>query len=151
MPTSAGFLWSGISERHASTLRRIHRIQRFLQNWLSSSCARAISYAALTPGGLFAPMLVLGAQSGWMFGAAFNRWLPNLVPNATPFAVVGMAAFFTAVVRAPLTGIVLVMEMTNCLPLLLPMLAACGAAMLLPTLLRDPPIYESLLQRTLRA
>jgi CIC family chloride channel protein len=61
-----------------------------------------------------------------------------------------MAAFFTAVVRAPLTGIVLVIEMTASFTLLLPMLAACFAAMLIPNLLRSPPIYDSLRERTLK-
>ena len=64
--------------------------------------------------------------------------------RATAFAVVGMAAFFTAVVRAPVTGIILVTEMTGCFTLLLPMLLACFAAMTVPTLLGDPPIYDSL-------
>ena len=61
-----------------------------------------------------------------------------------------MAAFFTGVVRAPLTGIVLVVEMTAAVTMLLPMMGACFAAMLVPTLLRDPPIYDSLRELTLR-
>jgi CIC family chloride channel protein len=60
-----------------------------------------------------------------------------------------MAAFFTAVVRAPVTGIVLVMEMTS-FTLLLAMLGACFAAMAVPTLLGNAPIYDMLRQRTLR-
>jgi CIC family chloride channel protein len=55
-----------------------------------------------------------------------------------------MAAFFTGVVRAPVTGIVLVIEMTASFTMLLPMLAACFTAMLVPTLLGNPPIYDSL-------
>jgi H+/Cl- antiporter ClcA len=47
-------------------------------------------------------------------------------------------------VRAPVTGIILVTEMTGCFTLLLPMLLACFAAMAVPTLLGDPPIYDSL-------
>jgi CIC family chloride channel protein len=107
----------------------------------------AVSYAAGTPGGLFAPMLVLGSQSGLLFGTLCSRWFPSVAPHPTAFAVVGMAAFFTAVVRAPLTGIVLVTEMTASFTLLLPMLGACFAAMVVPTLLRNPPIYETLRQR----
>jgi CIC family chloride channel protein len=61
-----------------------------------------------------------------------------------------MAAFFTGVVRAPVTGIVLVTEMTANVTMLLPMLGACFVAMLVPMLLRDPPIYESLRELTLR-
>ena len=104
----------------------------------------AVSYAARTPGGLFAPMLVLGAQIGLLFGILCRLAFPDLDIQPQAFAVVGMAAFFTGVVRAPLTGIVLVVEMTGSFNMLLPMLGACFAAMLVPTLLRNAPIYESL-------
>jgi len=103
-----------------------------------------VSYAAGTPGGLFTPLLVLGAQSGFVLGTLFCRWFPYLAERPAAFAVVGMAAFFTAVVRAPVTGIILVTEMTGCFTLLLPMLLACFAALTVPTLLGDPPIYDSL-------
>ena len=109
-----------------------------------------LSYAAGTPGGLFAPILVLGSQSGLLFGVLCHQWFPALAPHPTALAIVGMAAFFTAVVRAPLTGIVLVTEMTASFTLLLPMLSACFAAMLVPNLLRDAPIYDSLRERTLK-
>jgi CIC family chloride channel protein len=107
-----------------------------------------VSYATGTPGGLFAPMLVIGAQSGLVIGLLCSIALPGVQPAS--FAVVGTAAFFTAVVRSPVTGIILVTEMTANTSLLLPMLAACFAAMLVPSLLRDPPIYDSLSERTLR-
>jgi CIC family chloride channel protein len=110
----------------------------------------AVSYAAGTPGGLFAPMLVLGAQLGLAVGILFRLAFPNLDVQAEEFALVGMAAFFTGVVRAPLTGIVLVTEMTGSVTLLLPMLGACAIAMLVPTLLGDAPVYESLRERTLQ-
>jgi len=109
-----------------------------------------VSYAAGTPGGLFAPMLVLGAQLGLFFGLLCRLAFPGLDIQTEGFAVVGMAAFFTGVVRAPLTGIVLVTEMTANVTMLLPMLVACFAAMLVPTLLRDAPIYDSLREHTLR-
>jgi CIC family chloride channel protein len=110
----------------------------------------AVSYAARTPGGLFAPMLVLGAQSGLFFGILCNQWFPEVSADPRALAVAGMAAFFTGVVRAPLTGIVLVIEMTASFTLLLPMLSACFAAMVVPTLLANAPIYDSLLERTLK-
>jgi CIC family chloride channel protein len=99
---------------------------------------------------LFAPLLVLGAQSGLLFGAACRFAFPALAIQPQAFALVGMAAFFTGVVRAPVTGIVLVAEMTGNVTMLLPMLGACFVAMLLPTLLRNPPIYDSLREHTLR-
>jgi CIC family chloride channel protein len=109
-----------------------------------------VSYAAGTPGGLFAPLLVLGAQLGLVFGGSCRLLLPDLGIEPEACAVVGMAAFFTGVVRAPVTGIVLVTEMTGSVSLLLPMICACFVAMLAPTLLDDPPIYDSLRERSLR-
>jgi CIC family chloride channel protein len=106
------------------------------------------SYAAGTPGGLFAPLLVLGAQLGLLFGAGSAAVFPGLGIPPQAFAVVGMAAFFTGVVRAPLTGIVLIIEMTAAFAMLLPMVGACFAAMLVPTLLGDSPIYEALRERS---
>jgi len=103
-----------------------------------------ISYAARTPGGLFAPLLVLGAQSGLLFGNLCHEFFPGLVTDPLAYAVTGTAAFFAAVVRAPLTGIILVIELTGSYTQLLPMLAACFTAMLVPTLLNNTPIYDSL-------
>ncbi|WOD15933.1 H(+)/Cl(-) exchange transporter ClcA [Paraburkholderia kirstenboschensis] len=107
----------------------------------------AVSYAAGTPGGLFAPMLVLGAQAGLGFGKLCVGWLPGVAVDSTAFAVVALAAFFTAVVRAPITGIILATEMTGSFTLLLPMLTSCFAAMIVPAMLRSPPIYDSLRDR----
>jgi CIC family chloride channel protein len=107
----------------------------------------AVSYAARTPGGLFAPMLVLGAQLGLLFGALCRHTFPGLDVPPEAFAVVGMAAFFTGVVRAPVTGIALIIEMTGSFTMLLPMLAACFVAMLVPTLMGNEPIYELLRER----
>jgi chloride channel protein, CIC family len=107
----------------------------------------AVSYASQTPSGLFAPMLMLGAQMGLFFGLLFRSVFsdPSIQPEA--FAIVGMAAFFCGVVRSPLTGIVLVTEMTGNATMLLPMLGACFAAMLVPTQLHNAPIYDSLRSR----
>ncbi len=109
-----------------------------------------LSYAAGTPGGLFAPILVLGSQSGFLFGSICEQWVPAMAAHHAALAVVGMAAFFTAVVRAPVTGIILVIEMTASFTLLLPMLSACFAAMVVTNLLGNAPIYDSLRERTLK-
>jgi len=103
-----------------------------------------ISYAARTPGGLFAPMLVLGAQLGLVFGMTCCHFFPGTGAHPIADAVVGIAAFFTAVVRAPVTGIVLAIELTGSFTLFLPMLSACFTAMLIPTLFNERPIYDSL-------
>ncbi|MEF3367711.1 ClC family H(+)/Cl(-) exchange transporter [Methylocystis sp. 9N] len=107
----------------------------------------AVSYAAGTPGGLFAPLLVLGAQLGAFFGLLLFAGSPEAETHAAMFAIVGMAAFFSAVVRAPLTGMILITEMTGSSELLLPMLAACFSAMATAALLRNAPIYDALRER----
>jgi len=109
------------------------------------------SYAAGTPGGLFAPMLTIGAQAGLLFATVCSLLVPNLHLSVASCAVVGMAAFFTAVVRAPVTGIVLVTELTAGFTQLMPMLWACFAAMVVPILLGVEPIYESLRQPAMQS
>ncbi len=79
----------------------------------------AVCYAARTPGGLFAPMLVLGAQLGLVCGALCRLAFPHLGIEPEAFAIVGMAAFFAGVVQAPVTGIVLATEMTGAFTTLL--------------------------------
>jgi CIC family chloride channel protein len=104
-------------------------------------------YAAKTPGGLFAPLLALGALTGFLFGSLCQAAFPAAGVAPQAFAVVGMAAFFVGVVRAPVTGIVLVIEMTAAIATLLPMLVACFAAMVTAAMLNVPPIYDSLGRR----
>jgi chloride channel protein, CIC family len=109
------------------------------------------SYAAGTPGGLFAPLMVLGAVSGLAFGYVADATIPGLAVRPEAFALVGMGAFFAGSVRAPLTGIVLVIEMTGSSTLLLPLLAGCFGAMLVAETLREPPIYAALKGRAARS
>jgi CIC family chloride channel protein len=107
------------------------------------------SYGCGTPGGIFSPMLVLGALVGLGVGDVAHRLVPGHVPQPELFAVVGMAAYFTAVVRAPLTGIVLILEMTGDYGQMLPLIVACFGAYALAEALNDRPIYEALLERDL--
>ena len=108
-----------------------------------------VSYGTGAAGGIFAPLLVLGAQIGLGVGLLGERYFPAAAPEPTMFAVVGMAAYFTAIVRAPLTGIVLIIEMTGNYNLMLPLLVACFCAYGVADLLGDRPIYEALLEHDL--
>ncbi len=107
------------------------------------------SYAAGAPGGIFAPLLVLGACSGALFAGTLNYFLPTLAFSPVAFAVVGMGALFSASVRAPLTGVVLAIEMTGRVDLTLGLLVASLIAMVMAMLLNSEPIYESLKRRML--
>lgn len=108
-----------------------------------------LSYAAGTPGGLFSPLLLVGAALGAIFAAACNILPFNTELSVAGFAIVGMASFFTGVVRAPLTGIILISEMTATFSLASAMLVACFAAMLTASLVRGEPIYDTLRLRML--
>jgi CIC family chloride channel protein len=110
--------------------------------------AGPLSYSAAVPGGLFAPLLAVGALWGLLFTGCFDAvWPGNATQLAIPMALVGMAAFFGATVRAPVTGMVLVTEMTATTATLVPMMAATAAAVLAANLIGSKPIYDSLRER----
>jgi len=109
----------------------------------------ALSYGSGAPGGIFAPMLVLGALLGALFGKATVAILPAQAGQAQVLAVLGMAAVFAGSVRAPLTGIVLISEMTGGYTLLFPICIASLSAYLIAEGLRDLPIYDALLEADL--
>ncbi|MGV8845521.1 chloride channel protein, partial [Tessaracoccus sp.] len=110
-----------------------------------------LSYAAATPGGLFAPMLVLGSHVGLLIGLLGQHLIPQATPEPAALALIGIAAFFTASVRAPITGIVLATELTGVTNQLPSMLGACAVAMLVATMLRSEPIYDALTTRAAKA
>lgn len=105
-----------------------------------------ISYASGVPGGIFAPLLVMGALLGAIVGRVAGIWWPSIANAPAAFAVIGMAAAFSAIVRAPLTGIVLILEMTGNYQQLFPLLVASLIAYLVAEHLHNKPIYESLLE-----
>lgn len=107
------------------------------------------SYGTGAPGGIFAPLLALGALLGLGVGALAHVVAPGVPLQVGAFAVVGMATAFTGIVRAPLTGIVLIVEMTQSYTLMLPLLVASFCAYAVAEGLGSLPIYEALLQRDL--
>lgn len=108
------------------------------------------SYGTGAPGGIFAPLLVIGSLIGLAVGQVSHSIAPEVVPIPAVFAVVGMAAYFTAIVRAPLTGIMLIVEMTGNYSQMLPLLVSCFCAYAVAESLKDTPIYEALLRRDLQ-
>ncbi|MBN3180343.1 H(+)/Cl(-) exchange transporter ClcA [Pectobacterium brasiliense] len=109
-----------------------------------------LCFGSGAPGGIFAPMLALGTLLGAAFGMAASQLFPDYAIGASTFAVAGMGALFAASVRAPLTGIVLVLEMTDNYQLILPMIVTCLGATLLAQFLGGKPLYSSILARTLQ-
>jgi CIC family chloride channel protein len=110
-----------------------------------------LSYAGQTPGGLFSPLLAVGALWGAVAHGVLGHFLAGPGTDVRAFAIVGMSTLFAAIVRAPLTGIVLIIEMTATTSLVVPMLAAAVGAVITTSLIRNPPIYDSLGLRMKRA
>lgn len=103
-----------------------------------------LSYAARTPGGLFAPILALGALTGGLVGTVGQQILPSLGMAPTSLSFLGMAALFAAIVRSPATGIILVSEMAGTTAYVLPLMAACIGAECVAVGLGSEPVYDSL-------
>lgn len=101
------------------------------------------------PGGIFAPSLSLGTLAGALAGMLFLK-AGYINYDPAIMAIVGMGAFFAASVRAPVTGIILVCEMTNNFEFLLPMMVTAFSAVLVAGGLKGKPIYTQILERTLR-
>ena len=113
--------------------------------FLLRSLTTALSYGAGVPGGIFAPMLALGTIAGLIFGILAKILLPHLVSTPAEFAVAAMGALFAATVGAPLTGIVLVIELTGANAAMLTIIVTCLSATLVSTALGGRPLYTELL------
>ncbi|HVP30294.1 MAG TPA: ClC family H(+)/Cl(-) exchange transporter [Myxococcota bacterium] len=107
------------------------------------------SYAVGAPGGIFAPLLVIGALLGLLFHAGCLAIIPAWSAPMPVLAIAGMGALFAGIVRSPLTGAVLLVEMSGSYSLVLPLVAASLAAYAVAESLGIPPVYESLLEREL--
>jgi len=106
-----------------------------------------VCYSSGAPGGIFAPMLVLGLLIGQLTGTGLTAipWVPDA--DVRLCGLCGMGAYFTAVTRAPLTGIVLIIEMSGFYGIMPALLTAILAAYMVAELLREVPIYEALARR----
>nr|WP_326493923.1 chloride channel protein [Pannonibacter sp. SL95] len=112
--------------------------------------AAILCYGTGVPGGIFAPMLSIAVAAGLAFGTAAEVLLPDVEGLARATAIAAMAGLFAASVRAPLVGVVLVLELTGAYGLVLPVLVTAACASLTAAALGGRPIYETLLERTLR-
>jgi CIC family chloride channel protein len=103
------------------------------------------SYSLGSAGGIFAPMLLIGGLLGLCLAQAGQLLGIPRTPDPTIAALIGMAAFFSGVVRCPLTGIVLIVEMTGYYPMVPALLAASFVAVGVADFFHRQPIYEALM------
>ena len=107
------------------------------------------SFSSGAPGGIFLPILVLGAYIGAVFGTVVVPAFGLEHDLIYKFIVISMAGFFAATVRSPITGVVLLAEMSGSTESLVAMIIVSLIAYVIPTLLGNEPIYESLYDRLL--
>jgi chloride channel protein, CIC family len=107
--------------------------------------ATVSSYSSGGSGGIFAPSLFMGSMLGGAVGYLDVTVFHHPADSVGAFAVVGMGAVFAGIVRAPMTSILIVFEMTGGYGLVLPMMIANMSAFVLARYWRPIPVYDALL------
>lgn len=106
-----------------------------------------ICFASGAPGGTLYPLCILGTYIGAIFGAVAINLLDLSSELWEEFVVIGMAGFFSAIVRSPITGIVLVFELTGNMNNILPLATVSLISYAVANLTGVEPFYEALLER----
>src|SRR5208337_2904024 len=102
------------------------------------------SYASGNAGGIFGPALFIGAMLGGTVGTVAHRLLPAYTATAGAYALVGMGAVFAGIVRAPMTSVVMIFEMTQDYAVIVPLMIANLVSLFIASRSQHEPIYEAL-------
>jgi CIC family chloride channel protein len=102
------------------------------------------SYASGNAGGIFGPALFVGAMLGGSIGNVAHRFFPATTASAGAYALVGMGAMFAGIVRAPMTSVLMIFEMTQDYAVIVPLMIANLISLFIASRLQRTPIYEAL-------
>jgi CIC family chloride channel protein len=136
-PAIAGFFYSFTD----ATLAGHVGLLILLSFGFLKALATAFTLGSGGSGGIFAPTLTIGVAFGGSFGLLFAMIFPWAIPAPMSYALVGMAALFAGTARAPLTCIVILMEMTHSYDMILPLMTAVSASYLVASLIEEDSIY----------
>jgi chloride channel protein, CIC family len=106
--------------------------------------AVATTYASGNAGGIFGPSLFLGAMLGGVVGTVAQRLLPNYVASPGAYALVGMGTAFAGIVRAPMTSVVMIFEITRDYAVIVPLMISNLVSFFISARFQKQPIYEVL-------
>jgi CIC family chloride channel protein len=106
--------------------------------------AVTISYSSGNAGGIFGPSLFIGAMLGGVVGTAAHYLLPSYTAAAGAYALVGMGAVFAGIVRAPMTSVLMIFEMTQDYAVIVPLMIANLVSLFISSRLQRQPIYDAL-------
>ena len=109
--------------------------------------ATVFSYSSGGAGGIFAPALFIGGMLGGTVGFLDVNILGHGSNEIGAFALVGMGAVFAGIIRAPMTSVLIIFEMTGSYGLILPLMIANMTAYAIARRFRPTPIYEALLEQ----
>jgi len=109
--------------------------------------AVATSYASGNAGGIFGPSLFLGAMLGGIVGTVAQRLLPGYVGSPGAYALVGMGAAFAGIIRAPMTSVVMIFEITRDYAVIVPLMISNLVSFFISSRFQKQPIYEVLAQQ----
>ena len=103
-----------------------------------------VSYASGNAGGIFGPSLFLGAMLGGAIGTVAHGLLPGYTATSGAYALVGMGALFAGIVRAPMTSVLMIFEMTRDYAVIVPLMIANLTSFFISSRFQKQPIYEAL-------
>ncbi len=103
-----------------------------------------VSYASGNAGGIFGPSLFLGAMLGGAIGTVAHGLLPGYTATPGAYALVGMGALFAGIVRAPMTSVLMIFEMTRDYAVIVPLMIANLTSFFISSRFQKQPIYEAL-------
>jgi chloride channel protein, CIC family len=102
------------------------------------------SYASGNAGGIFGPALFIGAMLGGTVGTLAHRIFPAHTATAGAYALVGMGTAFAGIVRAPMTSVLMIFEMTQDYAVIVPLMISNLVSLFVSSRLERTPIYEAL-------
>src|SRR5258707_2342450 len=106
--------------------------------------AVAISYASGNAGGIFGPSLFMGAMLGGIVGTVAQHFLPGYVGSPGAYALVGMGTAFAGIIRAPMTSVVMIFEITRDYAVIVPLMISNLVSFFISARFQKQPIYEVL-------
>lgn len=106
--------------------------------------ATLFSFVSGTPGGMFAPTLFIGAMLGAAVGGAEHALLPNVITSPGTYALVGMGVLFAGFLRAPMTSVFMVLEVSGNYSIILPVIIANTIAYVISRGIQPTPIFDVL-------
>jgi CIC family chloride channel protein len=109
--------------------------------------ATIVSYASGNAGGIFAPSLYIGAMAGGAVGAIVHRFAPVATADAGAYALVGMGTLFAGIIRAPMTSVFMIFEITQDYQILVPLMVANLLSFVISRRFQPVPVYHALLHQ----